>query len=273
VIRMRARSRATTGCSSRICARWRSTSSRRSASTARPACASGCSRAARRRCSSTRSLRRCSASSTTTITTSCGRCSRRAIDRHPIAFLRESRRLADAFDREVVNYVDARNVKAVKWFRWLGFAVSEPVPYGPAGVLFHRFTNARDASTRRGGINGLDSTHRRRHRHRRQDRAGQAGRRHRGDESTSRNAQANDALLRGTKEETRYRRQIAQVAGQQKADFGARNVAVSGTRSTCSATPRRSVKRTRSRSATTRRARPGAIATRRMRRAAGARTS
>lgn len=42
-------------------------------------------------------------------------------------------------------------------------------------------------------------------------------------------AQANDALLRGTKEEARYRRQIALVAGQQKADFGARNVAVSGT--------------------------------------------
>lgn len=42
-------------------------------------------------------------------------------------------------------------------------------------------------------------------------------------------AQASDALLRGTIEESRYRRQIAQVAGQQKADFGARNVAVSGT--------------------------------------------
>ncbi len=42
-------------------------------------------------------------------------------------------------------------------------------------------------------------------------------------------AQANDALLRGTKDEARYRRVIAQVAGQQRADFGARNVAVSGT--------------------------------------------
>lgn len=42
-------------------------------------------------------------------------------------------------------------------------------------------------------------------------------------------AQANDALLRGTTEETRYRRQIAQIAGQQKAEFGARNVAVDGT--------------------------------------------
>lgn len=42
-------------------------------------------------------------------------------------------------------------------------------------------------------------------------------------------AQGNDALLRGTIEESRYRRQIAQVVGAQKAAFGARNVAVSGT--------------------------------------------
>ncbi len=69
----------------------------------------------------------------------------RAIERHPIAFLRESKRLADAFPCEVVNHVDARNVKAVKWFRWLGFLVSDPEPYGPNGALFHRFTNAREA--------------------------------------------------------------------------------------------------------------------------------
>jgi hypothetical protein len=42
-------------------------------------------------------------------------------------------------------------------------------------------------------------------------------------------AQANDALLRGTIEESRYRRQIAQIAGRQRAEFGARNVAASGT--------------------------------------------
>lgn len=41
--------------------------------------------------------------------------------------------------------------------------------------------------------------------------------------------QANDAMLRGTIEESRYRREIAQVVGAQKAAFGARNVAVSGT--------------------------------------------
>jgi hypothetical protein len=42
-------------------------------------------------------------------------------------------------------------------------------------------------------------------------------------------AQASDALLRGTIEESRYRRMIAQVAGAQKASFGNRNVTVSGT--------------------------------------------
>lgn len=68
----------------------------------------------------------------------------KAIERHPIAFLRESKRLADAFTFEVVNYVDVRNTKAVKWFRWLGFEVSDPVPYGLNGELFHRFTNARE---------------------------------------------------------------------------------------------------------------------------------
>lgn len=68
----------------------------------------------------------------------------RAIDRHPIAFLRESKRLAESFHCEVVNYVDARNTVAVKWFRWLGFEVSAPEPYGLNGELFHRFTNARE---------------------------------------------------------------------------------------------------------------------------------
>lgn len=42
-------------------------------------------------------------------------------------------------------------------------------------------------------------------------------------------AQANDALLRGSVEERRYRREVAQIVGGQKAAFGQRNVAVSGT--------------------------------------------
>jgi len=42
-------------------------------------------------------------------------------------------------------------------------------------------------------------------------------------------AQAVDATLRGTVEESRYRRQIAQTIGAQKAVMGQRNVAASGT--------------------------------------------
>jgi hypothetical protein len=42
-------------------------------------------------------------------------------------------------------------------------------------------------------------------------------------------AQADDALARGGMEEQRYRRQVAQIAGTQRAQVGARNVRTSGT--------------------------------------------
>lgn len=35
------------------------------------------------------------------------------------------------------NVIDARYSAAVRWAKWLGFAVGEPVPYGPEGRLFH----------------------------------------------------------------------------------------------------------------------------------------
>lgn len=41
--------------------------------------------------------------------------------------------------------------------------------------------------------------------------------------------QADDALKRGGMEEERYRRQVAQIAGAQRAEIGARNVKRSGT--------------------------------------------
>lgn len=37
------------------------------------------------------------------------------------------------------NYVDARNVKAVKWLGWLGFEVDPAAPFGIEGLPFHRF--------------------------------------------------------------------------------------------------------------------------------------
>jgi hypothetical protein len=37
------------------------------------------------------------------------------------------------------NFADARNSKALQWLQWLGFAIREPIPYGPYGYLFHLF--------------------------------------------------------------------------------------------------------------------------------------
>lgn len=40
----------------------------------------------------------------------------------------------------LVNYVDARNVKAIRWLKRLGFTISDsPVPYGPKGLPFYKF--------------------------------------------------------------------------------------------------------------------------------------
>src|SRR6187399_1721952 len=61
-----------------------------------------------------------------------------AIDKYPIAFLRAARRWAQSLDGTMVNYVDVRNDRAVKWFAWLGFKVSEPIAYGLNGEHFQR---------------------------------------------------------------------------------------------------------------------------------------
>lgn len=37
------------------------------------------------------------------------------------------------------NWVDVRNRMAVRWLKWLGFTMHDPEPYGPKGMLFHRF--------------------------------------------------------------------------------------------------------------------------------------
>jgi len=61
-----------------------------------------------------------------------------AIDRKPIAFLRFAKRWMKNMKRPAVNYVDIRNERAVRWFGWLGFEVSQPVPYGMKGELFRQ---------------------------------------------------------------------------------------------------------------------------------------
>jgi len=41
---------------------------------------------------------------------------------------------------EMINYVDARNSRAVRWLAWLGFDIDVPRPYGPDDMPFHRFS-------------------------------------------------------------------------------------------------------------------------------------
>lgn len=39
----------------------------------------------------------------------------------------------------LMNYVDARNVRSVRWLRRIGFTVHPAAPYGFAGLPFHLF--------------------------------------------------------------------------------------------------------------------------------------
>lgn len=39
----------------------------------------------------------------------------------------------------LVNYVDARNTRSIRWLKWLGFEFDEAKPHGAAGLPFHRF--------------------------------------------------------------------------------------------------------------------------------------
>ena len=64
------------------------------------------------------------------------------IENHAYVLLTGSRRYL-TIEREryagLENYVDARNTKALRWVRWLGFAIDPPASYGVDGLPFHRF--------------------------------------------------------------------------------------------------------------------------------------
>jgi len=62
---------------------------------------------------------------------------------HRVKFLRLNRqylsKMLDIFPH-LIDYVDVRHTRAIRWLSWLGFTFSaEPVPYGPAGMPFYRF--------------------------------------------------------------------------------------------------------------------------------------
>lgn len=64
------------------------------------------------------------------------------VDTHPKIFLENCGKyidlMADRYET-MHNYVDARNVKSIRWLSWLGFEISEATPFGKHGMPFHRF--------------------------------------------------------------------------------------------------------------------------------------
>ena len=69
------------------------------------------------------------------------------IDRHAFGFLKACKGAVAEMIAPypyLFNFVDARNDKAVRWLKWLGFTMPPAEPYGPFGLPFHRFEMKRD---------------------------------------------------------------------------------------------------------------------------------
>jgi uncharacterized membrane protein YgcG len=85
------------------------------------------------------------------------------IDRYPLRFYRVSRRLFPSLCggySELFNWVDARNVRSLRWLGWLGFEVEAAAAWGAEGRLFHRVSWRREEKEdvygggRPGGVGG-----------------------------------------------------------------------------------------------------------------------
>lgn len=64
------------------------------------------------------------------------------LDSCAVPFIRHCRTDLKAFFAQwsrLYNVVDARNMKAIRWLKWLGFEVLPATPYGPFGLPFHPF--------------------------------------------------------------------------------------------------------------------------------------
>lgn len=76
------------------------------------------------------------------------------LDVNPAVFLRYCREkmplVKDAYPW-LENYVDERATTTVRWLKWLGFTVEDPVPYGILSRPFHRFWLKKEAPNVRVG--------------------------------------------------------------------------------------------------------------------------
>lgn len=65
-----------------------------------------------------------------------------ALDRHSVSLMRTCRpyiaQMRSLYPH-LLNYVDAENVRSVRWLRRLGFEIHPAVPFGVGGEPFHMF--------------------------------------------------------------------------------------------------------------------------------------
>lgn len=40
---------------------------------------------------------------------------------------------------QLINYIDARQLRSIRWLKWLGFKIEKPEPYGVSKLPFHKF--------------------------------------------------------------------------------------------------------------------------------------
>jgi hypothetical protein len=63
-------------------------------------------------------------------------------NKHPGAYLKHSRPVVAAmldYCPDLSNFIDARHGPALRWAKWVGAELGEPVPFGPHGALFVPF--------------------------------------------------------------------------------------------------------------------------------------
>lgn len=73
----------------------------------------------------------------------------KGLEKHAKAFMKMSRPFIDRMNQRhkyLRNFVDARNEKAIKWLKVMGFRMFDPVPFGAAGLPFHPFERVQEKS-------------------------------------------------------------------------------------------------------------------------------
>lgn len=64
------------------------------------------------------------------------------IDKNPSVLIAESRKYVARMVGQyphLLNCVDARNKRSIRWLKWLGFTIHPAAPYGEAQLPFHLF--------------------------------------------------------------------------------------------------------------------------------------